>query len=429
MITRFSDARESYLELFAEATKRLQSFGFTNAAGVPYGAGANVETLEEYFTNLRNLVYGNGDYGDEESYKFLKLPLNEPHFVIEANSRTITVPPEFQKYGISVVGDEVAEIVFFEVDRFYDTTDLYDTKIIIQWQAPGTSTIQYTPAFSKTTIIDPRNGDEKVVFGWPITSTITKTAGTLTFSVRFYIENASNPTQELPDFSLSTLVQKVNINPGLAVDILGLSGDDRLLHIIDRRIKNSPPVGEPQDPAEPVWIFYAPNGELDSNDANNIIIDYQIPDEGLDLAVLGYKIDSGSLSYCWKRGGQVLRDFLSPIDDNAGTFVKVNKFIQNADKTMAIAAYYYKSYTDEFVKTDNPITTETEFQNARITYGDLYVRCSHYQLTPSNVEPGVYYAEIKNTLYNKETLDNPATRIKWTVTETPTPVEIGRAHV
>jgi very-short-patch-repair endonuclease len=52
MITRFSDARESYLELFAEAIKRLHSFGFTNAAGIPYGAGANIETLEEYFTNL-----------------------------------------------------------------------------------------------------------------------------------------------------------------------------------------------------------------------------------------------------------------------------------------------------------------------------------------------------------------------------------------
>jgi hypothetical protein len=41
------------------------------------------------------------------------------------------VPDEFKKNGISVLGDEVAEILFFEVDRFYDSTDLSQTEIAI----------------------------------------------------------------------------------------------------------------------------------------------------------------------------------------------------------------------------------------------------------------------------------------------------------
>ena len=40
---------------------------------------------------------------------------------INANTRAITIPTELKMLGIA--GDNIAEIVFFEIDRFFDTMD------------------------------------------------------------------------------------------------------------------------------------------------------------------------------------------------------------------------------------------------------------------------------------------------------------------
>ena len=138
MITKYSDA---YNVLFEEATKRLEDLGITKTddKGNPTGEAIVIGSLEEYFSHLKDLVYGDGSLTEKEQqagYLFLKLPLDEPAFKIDANSRAIEIPGHYLANGLSVQGDEVAEIVFFEIDRFFDATDLSMQSISIQWETP-----------------------------------------------------------------------------------------------------------------------------------------------------------------------------------------------------------------------------------------------------------------------------------------------------
>ena len=59
------------------------------------------------------------------------LPLDEEPFEIDANKRTITVPIHFKSSGVSVVGDEIAETVFFRIARFFDAMDLETCDIFV----------------------------------------------------------------------------------------------------------------------------------------------------------------------------------------------------------------------------------------------------------------------------------------------------------
>lgn len=52
-------------------------------------------SVQEYFSHLKDLLDAGGK-------KFLMLPLDEPVFEIDANTRDIKVPTEFKKNGISV---------------------------------------------------------------------------------------------------------------------------------------------------------------------------------------------------------------------------------------------------------------------------------------------------------------------------------------
>ena len=76
----------------------------------------------------------------------------------------------------------MCEIITFTIDRYFDYVDLTDTDIAIQWktnQEEGMSLI-------KLVDIKTLESEGKIRFGWPITKVLTKNAGNITFSVRFY---------------------------------------------------------------------------------------------------------------------------------------------------------------------------------------------------------------------------------------------------
>jgi hypothetical protein len=107
--------------------------------------------------------------------------LDEPFFDVDINTREITVPTHFKKYGIGIQGDMIAETLLFKTDRYVDYIDLKDTEIWVQWEKPGTdgnaSKIEFTYL--------PAEEPEKLIFAWPITSKATELSGNLKFSVRF----------------------------------------------------------------------------------------------------------------------------------------------------------------------------------------------------------------------------------------------------
>ena len=82
-----------------------------------------ITTLEEYFSWISNLGRINR--------KYTILPLDEDHFEINANTRAINIPASFKKNGVAVQGDDLAEILYFKIDRYFDYMDLNNCDIYI----------------------------------------------------------------------------------------------------------------------------------------------------------------------------------------------------------------------------------------------------------------------------------------------------------
>ncbi len=208
MITKTTNLDDKYRALYDEI--RAKSNG-----------AININSLEQFFGNIIEIA--------QCDKKFLRLPLDEPIFEIDANTRVITIPNEFRTNGLSVQGDHLAEIVFFSIDRYFDRTDLSNTDITINWKM-GTN-VGKTKYFIMSKDIIPG----KVIFGWPIDNIITQKSGSLTFAVEFSQKNAE--TGELK-YNFNTLAASINIKDGLIIgsDVEPVSLDDAVTGILTNSV-------------------------------------------------------------------------------------------------------------------------------------------------------------------------------------------------
>ena len=83
-----------------------------------------ITSLEEYFSYIVELNKINSTY--------TILPLDEEVFDINLNTRAISIPAAFVKTG-GVQADQMAELIVFEADRYFDYMDLANTLIYVQW--------------------------------------------------------------------------------------------------------------------------------------------------------------------------------------------------------------------------------------------------------------------------------------------------------
>ena len=150
MITKTINLDSSYDSLFAEIKEKSQG-------------QIDINNIESFFGNIEEIA--------AVDKKFLRLPLDEPMFEINANTRKIEIPAEFKSNGLSVQGDHLAETVFFSIDRYFDYTDLSDTDILINWKM-GSETGK-TRYFILSKDIIPGS----LVFGWPISKIVTEKSG------------------------------------------------------------------------------------------------------------------------------------------------------------------------------------------------------------------------------------------------------------
>ena len=97
------------------------------------------------------------------------MPVQEEYFEIDANARTITIPEIFRKNGIGVAGDQVAETIYFKVNRYFDAMDLNNTQIYIQWKNS-----QGDEGISKEWVRDIETFDNFLIFGWVLGDGIVK---------------------------------------------------------------------------------------------------------------------------------------------------------------------------------------------------------------------------------------------------------------
>ena len=281
MITYISKSNSArYNALFAEATKALKD------AGIITDPSLEITTLEQYFSFMGSLPHLNKGEGK----KYTILPLDEEVFEINANTRAITVPSNFKNYGISVQGDQIAEIVYFKIDRFFDATDLNEMDIYIQWEAANGDT-----GASKEWVRDIESEPGKIIFGWPLSNKITETAGTIKFAVRFYKIAQDETGADYISYSFSTLTATASIKPALDFSILGDIGAIDDSKIIANRFTNSKVVGGEKPVAPKYFIDLAPE------DAESKEYDLDATSGTLDLIVHAYSTDAGSISYIWKK--------------------------------------------------------------------------------------------------------------------------------
>ena len=119
-----------YQSLFEEATKALLP------DGAEYNPDTAISSLNEYFYYLHSLIKLRVENPSKFKNKFMILPVDEELFEINANTREIIVPHSFKKTA-GVEGDQVAEVIYFSIDRYFDTMDLNNQNIYIEWIGPN----------------------------------------------------------------------------------------------------------------------------------------------------------------------------------------------------------------------------------------------------------------------------------------------------
>lgn len=181
----------------------------------------NNDLLHTYVEAVTKMTEQDDAQGKSRLYAYLHSPWDgnpedgtpgEPEFTIDTNTRVITVPADFAKNGVGVVGDHLAEILFFRMPRFYDVVDLYkSTTIKIYWYNNGNkASTQYygtTPAVIYAE-------DEDLVLGWAVSELATVTAGT----IEFFVEFEHVREDGLVDFRLETQPAKLTVKPTLTLD-------------------------------------------------------------------------------------------------------------------------------------------------------------------------------------------------------------------
>lgn len=208
----------AYMALF-------QEFQRTYASSLP--SGYVIDDLISYFKAL-DLVTNTSS--ERPKNKFYRLPLDEPYFEINIDSRTITVPSAFLNYGLGVQGDANAEIVFFKCPRLYDTVDLFAMvdagNCYVQW---ANSTAR-TQGNSQVLLCDATQ--DYMLLGWLITPTITSSSGSIEFSVRWFVKDG----QDRITYSLSTQKATCPIKATLDLNLTGADIEDNADIVYNRPI-------------------------------------------------------------------------------------------------------------------------------------------------------------------------------------------------
>ena len=147
------------------------------------------------------------DIQNSTEVSYTTIPSEEPKFKIDLKNRSITVPKEFEFLGTK--NEHNVETVYFEIDRYFDKTDLSEHTCIIQFENN-----QKNGGLYPVTVIDKESEEGKLIFGWEIKDDVTALAGDVLFAVRFYSIDENNKFT----YNLNTLIGKSVILDTLDVD-------------------------------------------------------------------------------------------------------------------------------------------------------------------------------------------------------------------
>ena len=304
-----TNQNHAYASLFATAS---QALNITNP-------DEYISSLNEYFAAIEDLA--------QIDLKFTILPLDEETFNIDANSRTITVPPSF-KHGVGVKGDQVAEIIYFKIDRYFDATDLNTQNIYIEWEnAKGEQ------GLSKEYVRDITTDPDHIIFGWPLASQITEYAGSVKFAVRFYSFKDPTAADKEIVYSFATQPQTIMINSTMDFNITddGIQRlEDDIIDMIKARFQNSEKDDVTTDVPAPTFLLNLTTGEYD------VYTKDTYDEDPNSYALQAQAVGSGNVTYVLKKAAPGSNVWVN--QDNSA--VKI-EYRQTQDTTRDPAKIYY----------------------------------------------------------------------------------------
>ena len=379
-LVTFSQALEKYTILYV---KKLDEHGVPVGVTEGYEPMLGITTLEEYFSWIRNL--GN------ISKKYTVLPLDEDHFEINANTRAINIPASFKKNGVAVQGDDLAEVLYFKIDRYFDYMDLNNCDIYIQWETPkaadGTTIKSASPAY----IRDIESEPGKLIFGWALSDAITANSGTLKFSVRFFQwedpENVKAGGDKIIAYSFSTLTAQVLIQPSINFNPEKdeYTVDDVANRLLER-LENSQVVGG-YAAAVPDFVVDL----VENPQTNKPGYDLNPDTNEFELLVQAFSSDTGAISYTWKR--QALNEDNTTTDTLIDTIPSITAFIEGDKNNMNKSYVYYMYLGDDKYTALNRALTQEELNN-----DDFKVYLKQSKCIADR--DGVYWAHAENRITN-----------------------------
>lgn len=339
-----------------------------------YAMGAPT-TLEEYFVYADELK-GLTDTLGKTKYKYLMLPLDEPPFEIDANTRKISIPTNFAKNGVGVQGDVIAETLFFRIDRFFDYMDLLTTDIYVQWK---TASKEDNHGVTRINTVDYESQVDqgKMLLAWPLHEKVCATPGALQFSVRFIKREGGTGAIT---YSLNTLPATITINAALKSDMDYAEQDDPS-DLFSSAISSSPSTVGPT-PDIPAFI---PTGLDLPNEA-------YLTDNTYTFKVQATTNDNPNIIYEWHHVAGIqdttledgVQDVFEVVVNPEAPTPENEKVYYVQDET---APKGYKEYAGEVFPP----------QAADGTVIPVYTRYSTYTIADSNASVvGTYYAVAKN---------------------------------
>ncbi len=344
MIIRVDSDRDGYTKLFTDAYNLLLS-----KEVIQENEAGRLTSLEEFFSYIQDIVQFDERY-------LIRLPIEEPTLTIDANKRTIDTSL-FSKCN-TVQSDQIAEIVVFSIDRYYDYKDLADEKVQIwvQWIAPdGSGGTVEGATYIKLKDTETEKG--KLRFGWPLDNVITAHPGNVQFAVRFFMKDdveeydntgALTKVNKIV-YSLNTLPATLSVKnalqPELNDDVAVNRPDSLFSYAVRNSLYAGPDVAIPQVPS-----FDAPGSQPP--------MEATLVDNKLTLMAQAVAGDAGTITYNWYYQGVGQTAPIDCTQENWGTIgtayrissakerILSDDYYSNPNVTTAEAKDVYYSHID-----------------------------------------------------------------------------------
>lgn len=402
-IETFTEALAEH-RLYVKAHKKNSEEGWTGEdigfvdSSIDLTDFQGISTIEEYLSWLAQLKELNEEY----VLRFSRVPLIEECFKIDANTRAITVPVEFRKNGVGVQGDDVAEDIYFIIDRFFDVVDFNNCDIYVKWETPKTKKKGVFEVLYKDIKTEPGS----IIFGWPITSNVAGEAGSLKFSIQFIQRETPEDKESKIVYSFNTLTANATIQNSIGFDLsdtLSYDIDNVGTRLIDR-IKYSEIVGGAVA-ATPVFIEEPEEKEYDLTEET----------PSIELIAQATSADAGAISYTWKRIDLDINN--NPKTDASGKVLSGEKVdaeivpVEVDVEDLQVGQVYYY-YDREIAGTGTRYVVPASGVSFELQDKTFAKLVSRYTVKGDNVT-GLYYVSANNRITNSVAATTSKKRAKF----------------